>query len=74
MKADLGPGASGPALRKAAKRLIGFEIQAGPFAVAELRLGAAFKDHGAELESDDLRLYLTDTLANPFVEQTQLAA
>ena len=74
VKADLGPGASGPALRKAAKRLIGFEIQAGPFAVAELRLGAAFKDHGASLEPDDLRLYLTDTLANPFVEQTQLAA
>ncbi|MDQ3642704.1 MAG: N-6 DNA methylase, partial [Actinomycetota bacterium] len=74
IKADQGPGASGPALRKAAKRLIGFEIQAGPFAVAELRLASAFRDHGAELGADDLRLYLTDTLANPFVEQTQLAA
>jgi hypothetical protein len=74
IEADQGPGAVGPALRKAAKRLIGFEIQAGPFSVAELRLTTEFQRQGSTLEPNDLRLYLTDTLGDPFVEETQLAA
>lgn len=72
--ADQGPGAIGPALRKAAKRLVGFELQAGPFSVAELRLATEFQRLGAKLGPDELRLHLTDTLADPFVEETQLAA
>ncbi|MGI8792901.1 MAG: type ISP restriction/modification enzyme [Acidimicrobiales bacterium] len=74
IKADQGPGAVGPALRKAAKRLVGFEIQAGPFSVAELRLATEYLRQGAKLGPDELRLYLTDTLADPFVEETQFAA
>jgi hypothetical protein len=71
---DLGPGAVGPALRKAAERLIGFELQAGPYAVAELRLATEFERLGAALKSDELRVYLTDTLGDPFVEETHIAA
>jgi hypothetical protein len=74
IRADQGPGAVGPALRKAAKRLVGFEIQAGPYSVAELRLTTEFQREGANLAPDDLRLHLTDTLADPYVEETQLAA
>ncbi len=74
IRSDEGPGAVGPALRKAAGRLVGFELQAGPFSVAELRLATEFNRQGAILGPDELRLHLTDTLANPFVEETQLAA
>lgn len=71
---DLGPGAVGPGLRKAAGRLVGFELQAGPFSVAELRLATEFKRLDAQLGPDDLRLHLTDTLSDPYVKDTQLAA
>jgi hypothetical protein len=74
IKGDQGPGAVGPALRKAAKRLIGFEIQAGPFSVAELRLTTEFQRQGSTLGPNDLRLHLTDTLGDPYVEEAQLAA
>jgi hypothetical protein len=71
---DLGPGAVGPALRQAARRLIGFELQAGPFSVAELRLATEFSRLGAHLGKDELRLHLTNTLGDPFVEQQQMPA
>lgn len=71
---DEGEGAVGPRLRSAARRLIGFEIQASPYSVAELRLATEFKKHGAELGPDDLRLYMTDTLSDPFIEESHLAA
>ena len=35
---DKGPGAVGPAIAAAVERIIGFELQFGPFAVAQLRL------------------------------------
>lgn len=75
VEADQGEGAVGPAVAAAAKRLFGFELQFGPFAVAQLRLlaemrtliGAATK--GAE---PHVNLFITDTLGNPFVEDEQL--
>lgn len=60
-----GPGAVGPRLRQAAQRLIGFELQAGPYSVAEVRLSTEFARLGAPLGPRALRVYLTDTLANP---------
>jgi len=74
VSSDEGPGAVGPALHRAARRLIGFELQAGPYSVAEVRLATELHRLGVELGSDDLRLYLTNALADPFVEDTQLAA
>lgn len=67
--ADQGEGAVRGAIRAALDRIIGFEIQFGPFAVAQLRLTAEALD----LMSDDtsapehapLKLYLADTLGNP---------
>jgi hypothetical protein len=68
-KADQGGGAVPAVITAALKRIIGFEIQFGPFAVAQLRLLAEIADllnakttlpAGARL-----RLYVTNTLGNP---------
>lgn len=74
---DQGAGAVPGAIEAAAKRVIGFEIQFGPFAVAQLRLIAEFQDlmkseHGATPHLPDLRLFITDTLGNPFIEEEWL--
>lgn len=66
---DQGTGAVPAMIRAALARMIGFEIQFGPFAVAQLRLTAEVLDllnaNTAEPEHIDLRLFLTDTLGNP---------
>ncbi len=68
-----GQGAVHDAVRAAVPRLIGFELQFGPFAVAQLRLLAEIVDlttpeGGAPPETTpDLQLFVTDTLGNPFV-------
>ena len=69
-EADQGPGAVPGVVQASLSRLIGFEIQFGPFAVAQLRILA-------ELQSllDDpratpsMRLFVTDTLGNPYAEE-----
>ncbi|HEY2042655.1 MAG TPA: type ISP restriction/modification enzyme, partial [Jatrophihabitans sp.] len=49
-----------------ANRLIGFEIQAAPFAVAELRLHAALRNrYQVEIPAEEPR-FLTDTLDDPY--------
>lgn len=67
--ADAGPGAVPGAVRDALHRVIGFELQFGPFAVAQLRLTAEVADlmgvAGAVPADVRLRLYVTDTLGNP---------
>ncbi len=66
---DQGPGAVPGAVRAALTRLIGFELQFGPFAVAQLRLlaevGELLKLKGPLPNDMHLRLYVTDTLGNP---------
>jgi hypothetical protein len=66
---DQGEGAVPGVIRAALARLIGFEMQFGPFAVAQLRLVAEVLDllkaNTASPEHIDLRLFLTDTLGNP---------
>ena len=63
---DEGSGAVGPQLRKmVSNRLIGFEIQTGPYAVAELRMHAALREHRSAAPSRGLRMYVADTLENP---------
>ena len=64
-----GKGSVPAAVQDALKRLIGFELQFGPFAVAQLRLLAEIAEL-TEAEADtadasELRLYITDTLADP---------
>lgn len=63
---DEGKGAVPGAITEAAKRLYGFELQFGAFAVAQLRLLAEMM----ELEAEGSPcLYVTDTLADPFADQ-----
>ena len=71
--ADLGPGAVRGVVEDAASRIIGFEIQFGPFAVAQLRVLAELKALAEDQEvAPAMRLYVTDTLGNPFVEEEYL--
>lgn len=75
---DTGPGSVPGALANAANRLIGFELQFGPFAVAQLRLLAEYADlmneAGAKGTPPTARLFITDTLGNPFVEDEYIPA
>ncbi|GAA0628734.1 hypothetical protein GCM10009535_00040 [Streptomyces thermocarboxydovorans] len=56
------------------ERLYGFELQMGPFAVAELRTADLLKKYGAELPPGGLNLHVTDTLDDPYVQEEQLAS
>lgn len=68
-----GPGAIPPRLREAvSERLVGFEKQTGPFAIAEMRLHGALRQHRAEAPSQGLRIYMADTLDDPYLRQTHL--
>lgn len=60
-----GPGAVGPKITEIAQRLIGFELQFGAFAVAQLRLLAEMIDLGAE---GSPQLFVTDTLSDPHAD------
>ncbi|MEU6381351.1 type ISP restriction/modification enzyme [Streptomyces sp. NPDC046909] len=69
-----GPGAVPEAISDLARRLVGFELQMGPFAVAELRTSDLLKHHRAAQPRDGLQLYVTDTLDNPYVAEESLAS
>lgn len=66
--ADYGVGGQGPAVTALLSRIIGFEIQLGPFAVAQLRLLAELESLGSTASTGDLRTYVADTLSNPYQE------
>ncbi|MDP8978692.1 MAG: N-6 DNA methylase [Actinomycetota bacterium] len=61
-------------LRQAAQRLIGFELQTGPYSVAEFRLAEEYRRRGARLGPEGLRLHVANTLDDPFVQDVRLAA
>ena len=69
-EADQGPGAVPGVVEVAISRLIGFELQFGPFAVAQLRILAELQ---SLLDDPDatpaMRLFVTDTLGNPYAEE-----
>jgi len=82
---DFGPGAVPGAIAAVAERLIGFEMQFGPFAVAQLRLmaemrtlmngeGGKGKKKAEERDAPPLRLFVTDTLGDPYATQTQFSS
>lgn len=70
-KAEKGDGAIAGAVEAAMSRLVGFELQLGPFAVAQLRLLAELADWDAATDTE-LKVYVANTLANPFVEDDHL--
>ena len=62
---NLDPGDRSDALTRLAKNLYGFELQSGPFSVAELRISETLRELGGELPEEGLNLYVTNTLGNP---------
>lgn len=69
-----GPGSVPGAITAVAERLVGFEIQMGPYAVAELRTTDLVRDTGAKLPPHGMRLFVTDTLDDPHATETQLGS
>lgn len=74
VKAADGEGAVPAAINAATKRLIAFELQLGPYAVAQLRLVAEIDELSGAPPNHELRMFVTDTLANPWAEQEQLGS
>ena len=66
---DEGEGAVAGAVNAAVERLIAFEIQLGPFAVAQLRLLAELVRVVGSTPTQPLRMFVTDTLSNPYLEE-----
>jgi Type ISP C-terminal specificity domain/N-6 DNA Methylase len=71
---DEGPGAVPAAIDAVVRRLLAFEIQLGPFAVAQLRILAELSDLIGTVPTTPLRMFVTDTLGNPYVEQEWVPA
>jgi hypothetical protein len=69
---DQGAGAVRGAIEAAAKRVIGFELQFGPFAVAQLRIIAELQALMKASSLPELRLFITNTLGDPYIEEDTL--
>jgi hypothetical protein len=69
---DQGEGAIAGAMVEAIKRIIGFELQLGPYAVAQLRITAELTALGAPAARP--RMFVADTLADPAVELESLGS
>jgi hypothetical protein len=69
-----GRGAVPGALTQLVERLYGFELQIGPYAVAELRITDLLTKYTAARPATGLRLYVTDTLDDPYAAQTQIGS
>jgi hypothetical protein len=74
VEAREGPGSVPAATAALAERLVGFELQMGPYAVAELRTSGLLHDLGAPLPLSGMRLYVADTLDDPNAEVAQLGS
>lgn len=71
--AEIGPGAATEAINSIARRLYGFELQTGPYSVAELRLSDLIRAHGAKVPDNGLNLFVADTLEDPHVAVGQMS-
>lgn len=65
VRADEGEGAVRAAIAGAIKRIIAFEIQLGPFAVAQLRILAEIVELTGTEPDTPIRMFVTNTLGNP---------
>ena len=65
VQADEGEGAVKEAINAAVHRLIAFEMQLGPFAVAQLRILAEIVDLTGAPPKTPARMFVTNTLSNP---------
>ena len=73
VEADKGAGAVAAEVEKAATRMFAFEMQFGPFAVAQLRLIAEMEALSDKLLPPIPNLYITDTLGDPYAAETQFS-
>lgn len=69
-----GKGTVPAAVASLAERLVGFEQQMGPYAVAELRTSGLLHGLEAALPLSGMRLYVADTLDDPNAEIAQLGS
>ncbi|HEV8552907.1 MAG TPA: type ISP restriction/modification enzyme [Casimicrobiaceae bacterium] len=69
IKADEGEGAVKAAMNAAIQRLIAFEMQLGPFAVAQLRILAEIVELTGSAPKTEPRMFVTNTLGNPDDEE-----
>jgi Type ISP C-terminal specificity domain/N-6 DNA Methylase len=65
VRKDQGDGAVAGAVTDALKRIIAFEMQLGPYAVAQLRIIAEVVSLTDKLPKTSPRMYVTNTLADP---------
>lgn len=73
VEADKGAGAVAAEVEKAATRMFAFEMQFGPFAVAQLRLIAEMEALVGHPTLHVPNLYITDTLGDPYAAETQFS-
>lgn len=69
---EQGPGAVRSQASSLARRLYGFEVMVGPYAVSELRASRALKGRGGDLPAEGTGVYLADTLDSPDAEPQQM--
>ena len=74
VRADEGEGAVPAAIQEALKRLIAFEMQLGPFAVAQLRILAEVVELTGSTPMIAPRMYVTNTLSDPEEESGWIPA
>lgn len=65
VRADEGPGAMKAAIEDAVRRIVAFELQLGPFAVAQLRILAELVELTGSTPATAPRMFVTNTLGNP---------
>lgn len=73
VKADQGEGAVAGYVQSALARIAGFELQLGPYAVAQLRLLAEVVDLTGAAPAQSPHLFVTNTLGNPHDDGGQMA-
>ena len=71
---DQGAGAVPQAIESAIARLVAFEIQLGPFAVAQLRVYAELIALIGNAPRATPRMFVTDTLGNPYAHVEELGS
>jgi hypothetical protein len=74
VEADQGAGAVPQAVESAVSRLIAFEMQLGPFAVAQLRVYAELMQLIGKPPRTAPRMFVTDTLGSPYAEVEALGS
>lgn len=73
VRADQGEGAIAGYIHSTLDRIAGFELQLGPYAVAQLRLLAEVVELTGAAPKKSPRLFVTDTLGNPYDDGGKMA-